>query len=121
MTRSYRTLRVALMGAAALALLAQAPAAAAQGCAEARRLQSQGLSRDQIASVLGAPLQAVHNCFMPQRQVIAPAGRPPVSAVGPAPHGAAGPAPWGAAGPAPLGAAGPAPMGAAAPTNKLQR
>jgi len=68
MTRSYRTLRVALMGAAALALLAQAPAAAAQGCAEARRLQSQGLSRDQIASVLGAPLQAVHNCFMPQRQ-----------------------------------------------------
>ncbi len=121
MTRSYRTLRVALIGAAALALLARTPAASAQGCAEARRLQSQGLSHDQIASVLGAPLHAVHNCFMPQRQVVAPAGRAPISAAGPAPWGAAGPAPWGAAGPAPWGAAGPAPMGAAAPANKLQR
>jgi hypothetical protein len=111
MTRVYRS----LLGGLALAALTVglvAPARADdQRCAQAMRLQAQGLSLGEIAHALGMSVDDVRGlCAAPRS---APAGRAAVGAAGPAPVGAAGPAPMGAAGPAPMGAAGPAPMGAA--------
>lgn len=109
-----------LLGAgavAALALFTTAPGHAANtGCAQALRLQEQGLSVEEIAGAFGISVGAVHQlCSAPQapRSAVVPSGRVPVGAAGPPPLGAAGPPPWGAAGPAPMGAAGPAPIGAA--------
>jgi hypothetical protein len=96
----------------ALSLMAVAPVAATQECAQVRHLLSQGLPASQIAAEFGVPVSAVRSCLAGP-VVTAPAGRPPIGAAGPAPHGAAGPPPHGAAGPAPHGAAGPAPSGAA--------
>lgn len=111
-----------LLGAgavAALALLASTPCHATNtGCAQAMRMQQQGLSVEEIADAFGISVGAVHQlCSAPQvpRAAAVPSGPVAVGAAGPAPMGAAGPAPLGAAGPAPMGAAGPAPMGAAGP------
>jgi len=101
-------------------IVAGATPALATTCAQARQLLSQGLSFDEVAGTIGAPIGFVQACAQSARIPgvlghTTAAGPPPLGAAGPPPLGAAGPAPLGAAGPPPLGAAGPPPLGAAGP------
>jgi hypothetical protein len=101
--------------ALAAALLVGAASPAAATCEQVGQLLARGLSITQVAVALGAPIDAVQACLIPDRGIAGAPGPPPLGAAGPPPLGAAGPSPFGAAGPPPLGAGGPAPLGAAGP------